>query len=165
MTVDAPVLKTHISRGRGIACLLSWCVLQGSPTELSETEWSDSETTIVIEISDDEEAQNRNHALRAPRPCMLMLMLKRLPQEPLQPPKAASKQSGGQKSRGLNSKLSNRSITFRHKLPAALRWKFSNGKRLPTARKVTLREVPVVPVMKRMFSRWWGAGVGKQPRL
>ena len=97
--------------------------------------------------------QNRNHALRAPRPCMLMLMLKRLPQEPLQPPKAASKQSGGQKSRGLNSKLSNGSITFRHKLPAAFRWKFSNGKRLPTARKVTLREVPVVPVMKRMFSR------------
>ena len=56
MTVDAPVLKAHISRGRGIACLLSWCVLQGSPTELSETEWSDSEATIVIEISDDEEA-------------------------------------------------------------------------------------------------------------
>jgi hypothetical protein len=139
--------------GHCIARLLSWCVLQGSPTELSETEWSDSEATIVIEISDDEEVQNRNHALRAPRTCMLMLMLKRLPQEPLQPPKAASKQSGGQKPRGLNSKLSNGSTTFRHKLPAAFRWKFSSGKRLPTARKVTLREVHVVPVMKRMCLR------------
>jgi hypothetical protein len=64
MTVDAPVRKAHISCGRGIACLLSWCVLQASPTELSgsETEWSDSETIPIIEISDDEEAQlAKNH--------------------------------------------------------------------------------------------------------
>ena len=68
----APVPKAHISCGRGIACLLSWCA--ASPTELSgsETEWGDSETeaesdntdiqqkarctTTIIEISDDEEA-------------------------------------------------------------------------------------------------------------
>ena len=97
--------------------------------------------------------------------CWCSRVSKCLLQEPLQPPKATSKRSSGQKSRGLNSKLSSGSITFRYKLPAAFRWTFSNGKRLPTARKVTLREVPVVPVMKRMFLRWLGAGVGKQPRL
>ena len=150
------------------------------PTELngSETEWGDSETeaesdntdiqqkarctTTIIEISDDEEAPSWNQALRAPRPCLLMLTLTYLPQEPLplQPPKAASKQSRGQKSRGLNSKLSSGPIiSFRHKLPAAFRWTFSNGKRLPTDRKVTLKEVPVVPMMKRMFSWWCGVGV------
>ena len=54
LTDVVPVPKAHISCGRGIACLLSWCAVQASRTELSspETDWGSSETGAESDNTD-----------------------------------------------------------------------------------------------------------------
>ena len=79
--------------------------------------------------------------------CWCSRVSKCLLQEPLQQPKATSKRSSGQKSRGLNSKLSSGSITFRYKLPAAFRWTFQMAKDYRLLAKLHWE--------KYLLCRWW----------
>ena len=52
---------------------------------------------------------------------------------------------------------------FRNKLPAAFKWTFPGGQKLPRARQVVLKKVPFVAPVKGLITKVRGRNT--QPRL